>query len=116
MGLFLAIGVSSFFKSRGTKRDYYLASGSVSPVLVGLSAVARNNSGFMFIGVIGYTYATGLASIWLMLRWIVGDYIASTFVHSPLRKVTEVSGEMSYAGVLSHWHGDQTQPLWTFSP
>ncbi len=63
---FTLIGVSSYWKSRGTKQDYYLASSSVSSWLVGLSAVATNNSGYMFIGVIGYTYATGLASIWLM--------------------------------------------------
>lgn len=104
--LFVIIGVSSARKSLGTKQDYYLASNSVSPALVGLSAVATNNSGYMFIGVIGYTYATGLASIWLMLGWIVGDFLASTFVHRRLRKATELSGEVSYAGVLSNWYNN----------
>ena len=55
LGLFLLIGLASIFSSRNTKQDYYLASKSVAPSLVGLSAVATNNSGFMFIGVIGYT-------------------------------------------------------------
>jgi sodium/proline symporter len=64
---FVAVGLSSAFKSRKTSQDFYLASRSVSPWLVGLSAVATNNSGYMFIGAIGYTYGTGLASIWLML-------------------------------------------------
>ena len=63
LSLFLVIGLASVFSSRKTKQDYYLASKSVSPSLVGLSAVATNNSGFMFIGVIGYTYVTGLASL-----------------------------------------------------
>ncbi len=107
LGLFVAIGISSMIKSRGTKQDYYLASSSVSPALVGLSAVATNNSGYMFIGVIGYTYATGLASIWLMLGWILGDFLASTFVHSRLRKATGKTLEVSYAGVLSNWQGSQ---------
>lgn len=107
--LFVVIGVSSARKSRGTKQDYYLASSSVSPALVGLSAVATNNSGYMFIGVIGYTYATGLASIWLMLGWIVGDFLASTFVHRRLRTATELSGEVSYAGVLSNWYSNGKQ-------
>ncbi len=102
---FTLIGVSSYWKSRGTKQDYYLASSSVSSWLVGLSAVATNNSGYMFIGVIGYTYATGLASIWLMVGWIAGDFIASLYVHRRLRAATEKSGEVSYAGVLSAWHG-----------
>ena len=105
------IGLSSVFKSRNTKHDYYLADGTISPWLVGLSAVATNNSGYMFIGVIGYTYATGLASVWLMIGWICGDFIASTFVHSRLRIATERTGEVSYAGVLSHWYGSKNLGL-----
>ncbi len=103
--LFVAIGVSSVLKSQQTKQDYYLASSSVSPALVGLSAVATNNSGYMFIGVIGYTYATGLAAIWVMIGWILGDLLISQFVHRKLRVVTQQTGQVSYAGVLSHWLG-----------
>jgi SSS family transporter len=111
LGLFTLIGLSSVLKSRGTKKDYYLASSSIPPSLVGLSAVATNNSGYMFIGVIGYTYVTGLASIWLMIGWIVGDFLAATLVHSKLRKRTEMTGEVSYAGVLSGWHGGSSPLL-----
>ena len=111
MLMFTTIGLSSIFKSRGTRHDYYLADSTVQPWLVGLSAVATNNSGYMFIGVIGYTYATGLASIWLMIGWIVGDFLASLFVHSRLRQATARSGEVSYAGVLSHWYGGNHDKL-----
>ena len=69
---FTLIGSSSARASRGTRHDYYLADGNVPPWLVGLSAVATNNSGYMFIGVIGYTYATGFPAIWLMLGWLLG--------------------------------------------
>ncbi|MDT8406742.1 MAG: sodium/proline symporter [Methylococcales bacterium] len=110
MAMFVLIGVSAVRQSQGTKKDYYLASHTVNPALVGLSAVATNNSGYMFIGVIGYTYHAGLASVWLMLGWIVGDYLASTFVHGKLRLATEQQGEVSYAAVLSGWHG-QVQPV-----
>ncbi len=105
--IFAGVGLSSIFKSRGTMRDYYLADRTVKPWLVGLSAVATNNSGYMFIGVIGYTYATGLASIWLMIGWIAGDFLASLFVHSRLRSATGDTNQVSYAGVLSHWYGDR---------
>ena len=108
---FTLIGLSSLLKSRGTRHDYYLADNTVSPWLVGLSAVATNNSGYMFIGVIGYTYATGLASIWLMIGWIAGDFLASLFVHSRLRVATENNDEVSYAGVLSSWYGDNNNQL-----
>jgi len=111
LAAFVVIGVSSVVRSRGTKQDYYLASSSVHPALVGLSAVATNNSGYMFIGVIGYTYVTGLASIWLMLGWILGDFLASTFVHGRLRRATRDSAEVSYAGVLSNWRGGRCAHL-----
>ncbi|AMX04228.1 sodium/proline symporter [Microbulbifer thermotolerans] len=107
LAVFAAIGISSFLKSRGTKKDYYLASQDVPPFLVGLSAVATNNSGYMFIGVIGYTYATGLASVWLMVGWILGDFLGSLWVHKSLCRATRDTGESSYAGVLSHWGGAQ---------
>ncbi len=106
LAAFVLIGLSSSLASRGTKADYYLASQAIPPWLVGLSAVATNNSGYMFIGVIGYTYVTGLASIWLMLGWIAGDLLASLLVHRQLREASERSGEVSLAGVLAAWHGD----------
>ncbi len=108
---FTLVGLSSVWKSRGTAQDYYLASGSVKPWLVGLSAVATNNSGYMFIGVIGYTHATGLASIWLMIGWITGDFLSSMFVHSRLKEASTRTGEVSYAGVLSKWYGAENGRL-----
>ncbi len=103
--VFVMIGVSSAFFSRKTSQDYYLASRGVSPWLVGLSAVATNNSGYMFIGAIGYTYVAGLSSIWLMLGWISGDFIASLYVHKRLREAAGRSNASSYAGILSNWWG-----------
>lgn len=111
LAIFTGIGISSAWKSKKTKQDYYLASSDIQAWLVGLSSVATNNSGYMFIGVIGYTYSTGLASIWLMIGWIAGDYISSLFVHKRLRDATKASGEVSYAGVLSNWYGQKYHHL-----
>ncbi len=106
LGVFLAIGLASARKATGERTDYYLASSAVHPWLAGLSAVATNNSGYMFIGVIGYTYETGLAAIWLMLGWILGDALGSLFIHRRLRGATEATGEASFASVLARWHGE----------
>lgn len=105
LALFLAVGLASAFAAKGTRKDYYLAGSSVPPWLVALSAVATNNSGYMFIGVIGYTYVTGLASIWLMIGWILGDFVASLFIHKKLREATGETHEASFAGVMAAWHG-----------
>ena len=105
--IFFTIGLASVVKSKGTSQDYYLANQSVGPLFSGLSAVATNNSGYMFIGVIGYTYAVGLASVWLMIGWILGDFLASLFIHKKLHIATSQSGEASYSGVLATWFGDE---------
>jgi SSS family solute:Na+ symporter/sodium/proline symporter len=105
LAVVLAIGIGSIRRSRGTSVDYYLASCDVHPALAGLSAVATNNSGYMFIGVIGFTYATGLAAIWLMIGWIVGDFLASVVVHRELRLATQRTEQITFAGVVSRWGG-----------
>lgn len=105
--LFLAIGLASAFWAKKTRTDYYLAGSAVPPWLAALSAVATNNSGYMFIGVIGFTYATGLASIWLMVGWILGDLLASLFIHRRLREATGKTHEASFAAVLAAWNGQE---------
>ncbi len=105
--VFLGVGLASAFRAKKSRTDYYLAGREVSPWLAGLSAVATNNSGYMFIGVIGFTYTTGLASIWLMVGWIFGDYLASLFVHRRLREATARTKEASFAAVLARWNGEE---------
>jgi SSS family solute:Na+ symporter/sodium/proline symporter len=111
LALFLGIGLASVFRAKKSRTDYYVASRSVRPWLAGLSAVATNNSGYMFIGVIGFTYVTGLAAIWLMFGWIVGDFLGSLFVHRQLRIATERTNEASFAAVIANWY-DQGFPVW----
>lgn len=102
---FVGIGAASVLRSRGTNQDYLLAGHSVKPWLVALSAVATNNSGYMFVGQIGYTYEVGLSSIWLMVGWIAGDLVASLIIYRRLRLVTEKREVLSFGGLLSRWHG-----------
>lgn len=111
LAVFLVVGVSSVVMSRGTKADYYLASQSVSPPLAGLSAIATNNSGFMFIGLMGFTYVAGLSSLWLMLGWILGDFLMSLIVHERLRQFTERRHEVTFAAVLARWWGSEYRIL-----
>lgn len=109
--LFLLIGVASVVQSRGTAEDYLVAGKTVPAWLAGLSAVATNNSGFMFIGMIGLTYATGLSSIWLMIGWILGDLMVSLLTLKPLHRASRSPRIHSYGGLLAHWHGDDNHQL-----
>lgn len=112
LGVFVAIGVASAFVHKGGNTDDYLLAGSnIKPWLVALSGVATNNSGYMFIGLIGYTYASGIESAWFLIGWIVGDFLASLFIHRRLREVTGEHKILSYGGALSHWWGEEQRAL-----
>jgi len=101
LGAFLLIGILSVLKNRHTTVDYLITGHNTAPWIVALSAVATNNSGYMFVGMIGYTVTVGFASIWLMIGWILGDFLTSLFVHRRLRQVSEQYHKVSYPGVLA---------------
>ena len=106
LAMFVAIGVASTLRSDRSSVDYLVASRSVSPWLVGLSAMATNNSGYMFIGAIGYTYASGLESLWVMFAWMAGDFLASFFIHAKMRAVSQQRSNLSFGSLVATWGGD----------
>ena len=87
--MFILIGVSSTLKSRKTKEDYLIASRDIHPWLGAISAAATNTSGYMFIGLIGFTYKFGISSIWVTVGWITGDYFLWRFMYKRMREETE---------------------------
>lgn len=111
LALFIFIGLLSARKSKSTNQDYLMAGRNVKPWLVALSAVSTNNSGYMFIGQIGYTYLKGLSSIWLMIGWVAGDFIMSFVVHRKLREVSGKRDLMSFGGVIAKWWGDDNKKV-----
>ena len=105
--VFILIGALAVLQHKKHSADYLVASYNVKPWLAALSAVATNNSGYMFIGQIGFTYLYGLHSIWLMIGWVFGDFIASLFVHRQLRTKAEKNDAKSFATALSSWYGKE---------
>jgi len=104
-------GAVSFIRKRRTPDDYLLASREVSPWLSALSAVATNNSGFMFIGMIAFSYRVGVESIWMAIGWILGDLTAWLFVHP---RVREQSGQIranTLAGLIGTRAGKQDRVI-----
>jgi len=101
--VFFVIGLSSYWASKKTTSDYLVAGKNMSPALVGLSAVATNNSGFMFIGMIGATYTMGLSSIWIMIGWIFGDWLAQKQTVHVIQSVGHKQKVHSFSGLLTFW-------------
>ena len=86
---FTVVGVYSATQKQNTTTDYLLASRHVNPWLTALSAMATGQSGFLFIGSIGFSYKLGFASIWIPLAWTIGDYIAWSLIFKRLRLVSQ---------------------------
>jgi sodium/proline symporter len=105
--LFVLIGIISGLKSKKTSEDYLLASRLEKPWMIALCAVATNNSGYMFIGIIGYTYLNGLAVIWIFLPLIIGDYCASLFAYKNIRVASAKIKAISFPETLSRWSGKE---------
>ena len=103
--LFTLIGFLSVLKKKNTSLDYLLANQEIKPWLAAISAISTSNSGYMFIGQIGFTYVYGLQSVWLMFGLIFGDFISSLFVHKNLRKKSQELKVVSFANLVSKWHG-----------
>ena len=104
--LFSLVGFLSVIKKKNTSLDYLLANQEIKPWLAAISAIATSNSGYMFIGQIGFTYIYGLQSVWLMFGLIFGDFVSSLFVHKSIRKKSEELKVFSFANLISKWHGE----------
>jgi sodium/proline symporter len=107
--LFLGVGIYSGLNQKSTAEDYLLASREANPWLTGLSTMATGNSGFMFIGLIGFTYTLGVASVWIILGWIVGEAFAWNTVHHRLRHTSE---QVDSATVVSYLSQEDKTSRW----
>ena len=87
--LMVLVGTLSASKAKANSGDYLLASRSVHPIVMALSMLSTNYSGFMFIGFIGYTYNVGISAVWYVLTWAFGDLLAWLTIHKRLRDKSE---------------------------
>tara|TARA_B100001057_G_scaffold113398_1_gene111729 strand:- start:81 stop:1487 length:1407 start_codon:yes stop_codon:yes gene_type:complete len=104
--LFTFVGFLSVLRKKNTSQDYLLANQEIKPWVAAISAISTSNSGYMFIGQIGFTYVYGLQSVWLMFGLIFGDFVSSLFVHKNLRQKSEQLKAFSFVNTISKWHGD----------
>lgn len=99
--LFTGIGALASRVHKTSTEDYLVASRAVSPWLVALSAVSTNNSGYMFIGLIGFTWRSGIEAIWITIGWILGDLVTWFWVHKRVRQQSEEKAVASVPALLA---------------
>ena len=113
---FAAIGVLSVLRKKNTSEDYLVAGREINPWLTALSSMATNNSGYAFIGLVGFAYTFGLHSLWLSIAWILGDVLVWMFVHRRVRVHAEEVTALSVPTLLgSAGKGRQYRTLVFFS-
>lgn len=106
--LFTAVGIYSATRKQNTTTDYLLANRNINPWLIALSAMATGQSGFLFIGQVGFAYKLGISSLWLTVGWLIGDYLAWYFIFQPLREISEETASDTVSSFLS-----QSSPVLT---
>ena len=62
LGFFAGVGLASMRVKQDTTDDYLVAGRGMHPALAALSAVSTWNSGYMFIGFIGFIYLMGYSA------------------------------------------------------
>ena len=67
MLFFAGVGLASMMVKEDTTDDYLVAGRGMHPALAALSAVSTWNSGYMFIGFIGFIFLNGYSAIWIAL-------------------------------------------------
>lgn len=105
LALFLGIGLWASKRAKNTVDDYLLAGQNTKPWLIGLSFFATENSGFMFIGFIGMSYAIGLSSLWILIGWYLGEVLILWLTSRQIRGRAAETKSLTYSGLLSLWTG-----------
>ena len=105
LGFFAAVGLASMRVKQDTTDDYLVAGRGMSPALAALSAVSTWNSGYMFIGFIGFTYTMGYSVIWIGLFSTVGQLIAWAWLYKFIQKEGSERGVRSLSSLVAEKAG-----------
>lgn len=103
--IFIGIGIWASRGSVHEDEDYLVAGREMSPIFTALSAAASKNSGFMFIGFIGFTYTQGLSAIWMVMGFLLGDLLMSFLVYAKVQRESVKRNALTFPELLAHWGG-----------
>jgi len=105
MSVFAGVGMASMLVKQDSTDDYLVAGRGMHPALAALSAVSTWNSGYMFIGFIGFTYMMGYSVIWLGLVSTAGQVLAWVWLYKFIQKEGQERGLRSLSSLVSEKAG-----------
>jgi len=111
MCAFAGIGLASMWVKEDTTDDYLVAGRGMHPALAALSAVSTWNSGYMFIGFIGFTYTMGYSIIWIGLGSMIGQIVAWIWLYKFIQQSANERGVRSLSSLVSDVTGSPEAKL-----
>ena len=105
LGFFAGVGLASMRVKQDTTDDYLVAGRGMHPALAALSAVSTWNSGYMFIGFIGFIYLLGYSAIWIGLISTVGQFVAWAWLYKFIQKEGNERGLRSLSSLVAEKAG-----------
>lgn len=108
---FMAVGIVAAFRTRATEMDYTLGGRTMGPVLVGLSAGATGNSGFIMFGAVGFGYSFGLIGLLLPLGIFLGELIYWSWLPARVNSASVKSNTATVPQLVASVLPEQDQRL-----
>ena len=105
MGFFAGVGLASMRVKQDTTDDYLVAGRGMHPALAALSAVSTWNSGYMFIGFIGFIFVQGYSGIWIGLVSTLGQIVAWVWLYKFIQREGNERGVRSLSSLVSKTTG-----------
>ncbi|MEJ6654206.1 MAG: sodium/proline symporter [Euryarchaeota archaeon] len=109
--LFAGVGLASMRVKEDTTDDYLVAGRGMHPALAALSAVSTWNSGYMFIGFIGFIFVQGYSAVWIALVSTVGQLVAWVWLYKYIQKEGHERGIRSLTSLVSNKTGSPEAKL-----
>ena len=98
--IFAGVGMASILVKKDTTDDYLVAGRGMHPALAALSAVSTWNSGFMFIGFIGFMWLYGYPAIWVSIVSTLGQLVAWIWLYKRIQNEAKERNVRSYLVLL----------------
>ena len=105
MFFFAGVGIASMRVKEDTTDDYLVAGRGMHPALAALSAVSTWNSGYMFIGFIGFIFINGYSAIWIAAVSTIGQFVAWIWLYKYIQRQGEERGIRSLSSLVSNTTG-----------
>ena len=97
--------MASILVKKDTTDDYLVAGRGMHPALAALSAVSTWNSGYMFIGFIGFMWLYGYPAIWVSIVSTLGQLVAWIWLYKRIQNEAKERNVRSLSSLVAKVKG-----------